>query len=129
MFIWNELKKLKKEITDLNKKYTDLNKKYNDDIGANYSKISYLETKCKELIIEKENFEKKRDSEAYNSEVDVNFKSMKAFSIERIIKNNIGTTSIGYIRSTGENSEWHLQCNQENHNRLVSLFRKEILGN
>ena len=63
-----------------------------------------------------------------NSNLAISFKTINAFSIERLIKDEIEQTSIGYLNSKGEVSEWIFTCNNEIHERLVKEFRSEILG-
>lgn len=63
------------------------------------------------------------------------FKSMRAFSVERIIRDGQPTTIIGYLLQEVENKdgtiktqdkvrEWFFNCNQEQHEKLVHEFEK-----
>jgi hypothetical protein len=73
----------------------------------------------------------------------VDFSTLGAFSVERIIKHGVATTVIGYIvRETIETSnnteeretsyktevrEWTLYCNQDRHEELVKEFKKQLV--
>lgn len=71
------------------------------------------------------------------------FKTMRAFSIERNYNNGEPCTVIGYLQDETESStdasgyrsvvtnskvrEWYLYCDEANHKRLADEFRKVIL--
>jgi hypothetical protein len=62
------------------------------------------------------------------SDFEINFKAIKALSIERTIENGIPMTVIGYKKSDNSISEWNFVCSDENHKRLAEQFKKDILG-
>jgi len=70
----------------------------------------------------------------------VDFSTLGAFSVERIIKHGVASTVIGYlVRDTTYNTEahetthktevrkWTLYCNQDQHEELVKTFKKQIV--
>ena len=64
----------------------------------------------------------------------VDFSTLGAFSVERIIKHGVASTVIGYlVRETTETSyktevrEWTLYCNQDQHEELVKEFKKQVV--
>ena len=70
----------------------------------------------------------------------VDFSTLGAFSVERIIKHGVASTVIGYIvRDTTYNTaaletthktevrEWTLYCNQDRHEELVKEFKKQLV--
>ena len=55
------------------------------------------------------------------------FKSMKAFSVEREFNGKGPVTIIGYVKpGTQEIGEWRLNCNSLQHERLVVEFKKAM---
>lgn len=71
-------------------------------------------------------------SEAANSDMQVDFIRMRAFSIERMINDKgIPYTVIGYtFKASPEDQqvkEWMLECNQQTHDRLVAEFRNTMM--
>lgn len=55
------------------------------------------------------------------------FKSMKAFSVEREFNGKGPVTIIGYVKpGTQEIGEWRLNCNSLQHERLVAEFKKAM---
>jgi len=61
------------------------------------------------------------------------FNLTSAFSIERIVKNNIPVTSIGFffspdstITANREIREWFFYCNEQTHEKLVEDFNQYI---
>lgn len=72
-----------------------------------------------------------RSSEAANSDMQVDFERMRAFSIERLVDDKgVPHTVIGYVlRVSPEDQqikEWKLECNQQTHDRLVAEFRNTM---
>jgi hypothetical protein len=61
------------------------------------------------------------------SEFEIDFKAMNAFSIERSIQDNQTITIIGYRDKEGSIGQWYLSCSEENHKRLAEQFKKDIL--
>ena len=59
------------------------------------------------------------------SNVLMDFSRIDAFSIERVIKDGIPYTNVGYILD-GKSKEWCINCNETQHNELISTFRKHI---
>jgi len=70
----------------------------------------------------------------------VDFSTLGAFSVERIIKHGVASTVIGYlVRDTTYNTEahetthktevreWTLYCNQDHHEELVKEFKKQVV--
>ena len=58
-----------------------------------------------------------------NCSVVCDFKSMKAFSIERITSRESGPrTIIGYVKPENTLGEWFLECNEEQHEKLIKEF-------
>ena len=62
------------------------------------------------------------------SEFEVDFKAMNAFSIERSNQDNQAVTIVGYKDKDGSIGQWYLCCSDENHKRLAEQFKKDILG-
>lgn len=102
------------------------------------SKVAHLEFLNQQLQIArdyfaKENYElrcKLYDS-AVNSEMQVDFEKMNAFSIERIYDDkHPPATIIGYKHKVSELEvqikEWNLACSQATHDRLVKEFNQYI---
>lgn len=58
----------------------------------------------------------------------VDFIGLKAFSIERLFKDNKETTYIGYLKPDGSISEWVFYCSRETHKRLAREFSMAVLG-
>ena len=59
------------------------------------------------------------------------FNLTNAFSIERIVKDNIPVTSIGYFFSKDytanrEIGEWFFYCNEQTHEKLVAEFNQYV---
>jgi hypothetical protein len=62
------------------------------------------------------------------SEFEVDFKAMNAFSFERTIEKGIPVTIVGYRGKNGEIALWYLYCSEENHKRLAEQFKRDILN-
>ena len=69
---------------------------------------------------------------ARSSPMQVDFRKMNAFSIERIQGEEGVITVIGYKHNVTANKveikEWRLECNDETHNRLVAEFNEYRKG-
>lgn len=61
-----------------------------------------------------------------DSEVGFDFKSTKAFSVERVSRNNQPCTIIGYFTPEDQTKprEWYLYCSQKVHDQLVADFKE-----
>lgn len=59
---------------------------------------------------------------ARNCTVVCDFKSMQAFSLERVTRGSSPATVVGYIRPDNSVGEWYLRCNEEQHERLAKEF-------
>lgn len=57
---------------------------------------------------------------------EVDFKALRAFSIERIKGKG---TVIGYYDKSEKVHEWTLFCSEKEHQKLAEQFRKELLTN
>ena len=66
----------------------------------------------------------KFENDVANSDVEVDFAAMKAFSVERLIKDNEAATSIGYVDPNNNIREWFLYVSNTTHQRLVDEFRE-----
>ena len=70
---------------------------------------------------------------ALNADMQIDFKKIGAFSIERMKRNNdkFPVTIIGFWRDkfNQTHGEWRLECNDETHARLVKEFREYQKGN
>ena len=67
-------------------------------------------------------------SELVNADYVIDFNLLNPFSIERIIKNNAGTTVLGYFDTKGEPREWFLHCSLDMHQRLANEFKEYIFN-
>ena len=61
-----------------------------------------------------------------DSDVGFDFKTTKAFSVERLAHNNQPCTIIGYFAPDDQTEprEWYLYCSQKVHDQLVSDFKE-----
>jgi hypothetical protein len=57
----------------------------------------------------------------------VDFSTLGAFSVERIIKHGVASTVIGYIVREEVHGERTLYCNQYQHEELVKEFKKHLV--
>jgi hypothetical protein len=53
----------------------------------------------------------------------VDLRSMRAFSVERVYKNDELVTIIGYLKQDNNVSDWVLYCSAKHHNDIVNEFR------
>jgi hypothetical protein len=60
----------------------------------------------------------------YESDVEVDFEFMNAFSVERTLLNDVAVTSVGYFDRHNKTREWFLYTSEETHQRLVNEFRE-----
>ena len=105
MFGSKKIAKLEKEILDLERN---------------------LETRRAE-IYDLRSLLKGEQAKVRDEECVFDFKSMKAFSIERVFNGNGPVTIIGYVKpGTQEIGEWRLNCNSLQHERLVAEFKKSL---
>jgi hypothetical protein len=58
------------------------------------------------------------------SDVEVDFDFMNAFSVERTLLNDVAVTSVGYFDRHNKTREWFLYTSEETHQRLVNEFRE-----
>lgn len=68
---------------------------------------------------------------ARDSEVQIDFVKMNAFSIERLVDSkDLPQTVIGYFLTQGDGAkelrEWFIQCNDTTHARLVTEFKDYV---
>jgi hypothetical protein len=89
------------------------------------SKIASLTKQIDSLKNEIKNMIETRESSVVDCGFEIDFFALKAFSIERLLKDKKETTNIGYFK--GENiQEWTFYCSKEIHERLVEDFKKYI---
>lgn len=104
-----------KRIRDLEGELAQLQRQF-DDLKEQYTKLIDVVN------------DKMRDSE-----VGFDFKSTKAFSVERLAHNNQPCTVIGYFAPEDQTKprEWYLYCSQKVHDQLVADFKeyKRTMGN
>jgi hypothetical protein len=67
-------------------------------------------------------------SELANADYVIDFNLLNPFSIERIIKNDAGTTVLGYFNTKGEPRVWDLQCSFDMHQKLSNEFKEYIFN-
>jgi len=60
----------------------------------------------------------------YESDVEVDFEFMNAFSVERTLLEGVTVTSVGYFDKQNKTREWFLYTSEETHQRLVNEFRE-----
>lgn len=60
----------------------------------------------------------------YESDVEVDFEFMNAFSVERTLLEGVTVTSVGYFDRQNKTREWFLYTSEETHQRLVNEFRE-----
>jgi hypothetical protein len=100
-----------------------------------YKEINSLQDKVWDLEIQLEHMKADRNSlrsllkgeqaKVRDEECVFDFKSMKAFSVEREFNGKGPVTIIGYVKpGTQEIGEWRLNCNSLQHERLVTEFKK-----
>ena len=58
------------------------------------------------------------------SDVEVDFEFMNAFSVERTLLDGVTVTSVGYFDRHKKTREWFLYTSEETHQRLVNEFRE-----
>jgi hypothetical protein len=58
------------------------------------------------------------------SDVEVDFEFMNAFSVERTLLEGVTVTSVGYFDRQNKTREWFLYTSEETHQRLVNEFRE-----
>lgn len=124
MFNQKKVKKLKEEIEELKK---ELN--YEKGKNENFFITLNTEKRCAE------NYKKKYENllnEKYNQIEElgfsINFKILKAFSIERHIQDNgREATVIGHkFNNDGVIEEWVLYCSRTTHEQIVTEFNEQL---
>ena len=60
----------------------------------------------------------------YESDVEIDFEFMNAFSVERTLLRGVPVTSVGYFDKHNNTREWFLYTSEETHQRLVNEFRE-----
>lgn len=91
---------------------------YADQIKRLQNKIKDLENKVADLY----------DEELEQSNFEFDFVETRAFSIERVTRNNRNETVIGYFESGKETpDEWFLSCSYKQHQKLAEQFRRTVL--
>ena len=98
----------------------------NDYLIEEYENI--IDTKNKQISKLTEQNKQKFLSELVNADYVIDFNLLNPFSIERIIKNDAGTTVLGYFSTKGEPREWFLQCSFDMHQRLSNEFKEYIFN-
>lgn len=100
-----ELKNLKAEIKALNNHIKDLDK--------------FIELSNKKLI-----------DEVAVQEMIIDFNNIDAFSVERCLRDNVKRTVVGFwlrdVKNVKSQHEWHLECNEETHNKIVNAFKDSM---
>lgn len=98
--------------------------------------LKFENSNQKNAIAQLESIQKTIQNEQRNAEFVIDWKKMNAFSIERMMENNIPKTVIGYMLTepvvTTENGvtykdvvrEWTLYCSDERHSELANEFKK-----
>lgn len=115
---WSKEKELRQKVYEL--EYLLENNQC--DLERYKEKIKALEGRIKEL-------NEQNSDEARSADMQVDFKKMHAFSIERLIQPSSKTpvTAIGYWKldesGTSTVGEWYLHCSTDTHLRLVNEFR------
>lgn len=102
------------------KRIDNLKETHQQEIDRYKIKIKQLETKIEKLY----------SDELENSEFEVDFKAINAFSIERIAKPDTNKTIIGYIIKEKDCDcvkEWEFSCSAAQHQKLVEQFKKVVL--
>jgi hypothetical protein len=105
-----------------------------EDISKLEHNIRYLEQRKAELdsVIKaaqeqeknvRENILTARQEALYKCAPMVDLCGMRAFSVERIYKNDELVTIIGYVKPDNNIGEWTLWCSAEQHNAIVNEFR------
>ena len=98
----------------------------NDYLIEEYENI--IDTKNKQISKLTEQNKQKFLSELVNADYVIDFNLLNPFSIERIIKNDAGTTVLGYFDTKGEPREWFLQCSFDMHQKLATEFKEYIFN-
>lgn len=112
-------------------------KKFFSKLFDNSNYIRHLETRIEEqdkewnkLVDEKDKLQEAYDnmcSETYNDSVSIDWKSMEAFSIERLmLDGGRPTTVIGWFKPDSSVGEWKLYCSKEQHERLTQEFNDYV---
>lgn len=105
-----------------------------EDISKLEHHIRYLEQRKTELdsVIKaaqeqennvRENILTARQEALYKCAPMVDLRGMRAFSVERMYKNDYPVTIIGYVKPDNSIGEWTLWCSAEQHNAIVNEFR------
>ena len=95
-------------------------------------RIAELQNEINKLNQDLNNYKKWFDNLQYSTtkcSASVDFKSMNAFSIERLIKDNGPCTIIGYYPDPSEKAkekvkEWYIYCDDTIHENLVKQFNQ-----
>lgn len=98
----------------------------NDYLIEEYENI--IDTKNKQISKLTEQNNQKSLSELVNADYVIDFNLLNPFSIERIIKNDAGTTVLGYFDNKGESREWYLHCSLDMHQQLTTEFKEYIFN-
>lgn len=97
--------------------------------------LEKIETLEKELEIYKEWWEQMQET-TRDSEVVIDFAAIDAFSVERMVNNNLPQTVVGYLKeetvvdSNGVAhvnrgvKEWYYFCSEKRHQELVDKFKE-----
>lgn len=92
------------------------------------SKKEGLERDKKNLELELSTLKNQHYEDVADCDFYVDFIRLKAFSIERLFRDNQEATHIGYIRSDGSVDDWVFCCSRDTHKRLAHEFSMAVLG-
>ena len=107
---------LEKEYLALEKK----NKLLQEDLKQRNQQISDLQQELEDKM------EVVYSEEVERCDFEVDFNALNVFSIERVRKNNVIYTVMGYYKPDGKIGEWNFTCSYTQHQRLAEQFRQHI---
>ena len=105
----NELDDLKERNQNLNRELTDRNLeliKAREELEIATSRIKAIDKSTSECSFA------------------IDFEKLNVFSVERIVRENIPITIIGYLGVDGNVKSWYYYCSEEIHNNLAKQFIK-----
>lgn len=108
----DDISKLEQHVRDLEHRKTVLD-----------SIISTAQTEAKNA---REDILTAKQEAVYKCAPMVDLRAMRAFSVERVYKNDELVTIIGYFKHDNSIGEWTLWCSADSHNAIVNGFRMLI---